>query len=519
MHTPKTLKRTLLIGGLLLGLPTLSSAYTGSTIIYPTTYNSGFVYTADLDFISTTPFHLTSVDGDGNSLELRNRGYNTCLSSNSALLDMSSWGQLLDTSGDLLLSDLSFGSNVANYYDPNRSSNANSVLASTISGCLTSDGSNYHYTFLAPSLTASETAMLPALVPDSIIEVSCLATETYASCYEKGRLAYNSASCNGGGAGSCGTSSMTAAESLQTTTEPGKGFNLSDSSDEDANLTAASNVIEPVQLLSTATSSGEAMDVFDFTLSDGAGGDQLSTDISELVIHTSGTGDFESVIWQLNGTGMTNITGSYDSVQQTLTFSNLQVSIADGNSQDFILSAYIDTSAVSTPNNGDIFLLSIDGDTDVVLDADKTQMGDTTAVTASISYSSNQAPTIDGVVINGKNRVGNELTAVLQNYVDPEGDAEGVHQFIWSRSSSSDCSDSEVITSATSESYTLSADDKRSFVCVTVIPADDQGSISEISATAVTTKKVKQGRKHPHQWKRGKHRGKHHKHSHKHGNH
>lgn len=85
------------------------------------------------------------------------------------------------------------------------------------------------------------------------------------------------------------------------------------SADSDATLTAAVTVSEPVTLDTTVDTVGEAVDLFDFTITDGGGGDSLATDVSQIVLHTSGTGDFSKVTWRLNGPDATNVTGTYNS--------------------------------------------------------------------------------------------------------------------------------------------------------------------------------------------------------------
>ena len=148
--------------------------------------------------------------------------------------------------------------------------------------------------------------------------------------------------------------------------------------DTDATLTASSIITEPVNLPSTADTSDEAVNLFDFTITDGGTSDGLSTDVSQIVLHTSGTADFSKVTWKLNGNDALDVVGTYDDGANTLTFSGLAISVANGSNETYTLSGYYSTPTGLTDNATYIF--SVDGDTDLTLDATKTQMGTTTAV-------------------------------------------------------------------------------------------------------------------------------------------
>jgi hypothetical protein len=143
--------------------------------------------------------------------------------------------------------------------------------------------------------------------------------------------------------------------------------------DADATLTAGAGVTEPVNLPSINDTVAEAVDLFDFKLTDGGSSDGVSTDVSQIVVHTSGTGDFSKVVWRLNGTDASNVTGTYSSDDNTITFTGLTISIADGSNETYTINAYFDNTSGITDNS--TFLLSVDGATgDVTVDANKTQM-------------------------------------------------------------------------------------------------------------------------------------------------
>ncbi|MTI88250.1 MAG: T9SS type A sorting domain-containing protein [Balneolaceae bacterium] len=156
------------------------------------------------------------------------------------------------------------------------------------------------------------------------------------------------------------------------------------SDDSDGNLTAAGSVSEPVGIASTLDTSGEAVNVFDFTLSDGGGGDGLTMDVSAITVHVSGTStDAEraDVTWRLNGNDASNVTGSYNASTDELSFSSLSISVADGGSETYTINAYYNDNSSLTEDH--TFILSVDGDTDVTTGGSGTSMGSTSAVTNS----------------------------------------------------------------------------------------------------------------------------------------
>jgi hypothetical protein len=159
-----------------------------------------------------------------------------------------------------------------------------------------------------------------------------------------------------------GDGSLTAATSADITA----AFN------SDGSLTDAAGVTEPVGLPSTAVAAGSAVDVFDFTLADGGAGDTRSVDVSEIVLHTSGDGPFSQVTFRLNGADATDVTGTYDSGADTITFSSLSISVAEGTGEDYTVSAYYsDNTGLSEDQT---LILTLDGDDDLTVSSAGTAM-------------------------------------------------------------------------------------------------------------------------------------------------
>lgn len=159
-------------------------------------------------------------------------------------------------------------------------------------------------------------------------------------------------------------------------------FTASSTQDSDGDLTASATVTEPVGIDTTIDTVGEAVDVFDFTLSDGGSGDGLSMDVSQIVVNVTGTStdsDRGKVTWRLNGNDASNVTGTYNPSADTITFSSLSLSVADGASETYTINAYYNDNSGLTEDR--TFILSVDGDTDLTVGGSGTQMASTSAVT------------------------------------------------------------------------------------------------------------------------------------------
>ena len=155
--------------------------------------------------------------------------------------------------------------------------------------------------------------------------------------------------------------------------------------DNDGSLTAAGTVSEPVAIDTTVDTVGEAVDVFDFTLSDGGSTDSAAMAVSQIVLNVSGTASDtvrDQITWRLNGNDASNVTGVYNSGADTITFSGLSISIANGGSEVYTVNAYYNDNTGITDNQ--TIILSVDGDTDLtVASTTGTGMGSTAAVTNS----------------------------------------------------------------------------------------------------------------------------------------
>lgn len=140
----------------------------------------------------------------------------------------------------------------------------------------------------------------------------------------------------------------------------------------DATLIPASGITEPIDLPTTANVEGSAVNLFDFTITDGGGGDALSTTVTQIVINTSGTGNFSKVTWRLNGSSASNVVGTYNAGANTITFNGLTLVIADGGSETYILNGFFNDNSAITDNS--TYLFSVDGASDVTVTASGTQM-------------------------------------------------------------------------------------------------------------------------------------------------
>ena len=147
--------------------------------------------------------------------------------------------------------------------------------------------------------------------------------------------------------------------------------------DNDGTLVASGTVSEPIALASTVTTTGAAVDIFDFTLTDGGASDGLALAVTQVVLNTSGTGPFAKVTFRLNGPDAANVTGTYSSGANTLTFTGLTLSVADGASETYTINAYYNDNTSLTENQ--TLVLSTDGDTDLTVSGTGTQMSGSNA--------------------------------------------------------------------------------------------------------------------------------------------
>lgn len=209
--------------------------------------------------------------------------------------------------------------------------------------------------------------------------------------------------------------------------------------DSDGSLTAGSGVSEPVALGTTVDTVGEAVSIFDFTLSDGGTADAIAMAVSQIVVHVSGTASDtqrSQVTWRLNGPDASNVTGSYSAGSDTITFSGLSISIANGGSETYTINAYFNNNTGLT--EGLTYILSVDGDTDLTVTG--TRMGTTSAVTngtgtaisvvaTSLAFTTQPAGSVSGValtvqpVVSARDAFGNVDTDFTETVTITEGSA------------------------------------------------------------------------------------------------
>jgi methionine-rich copper-binding protein CopC len=168
--------------------------------------------------------------------------------------------------------------------------------------------------------------------------------------------------------------------------------------DFDSDLTASATITEPAGIGTTIDTAGEAVDLFDFTISDGGGGDGLATTISQIVVNVSGTASDtirDQITWRLDGPDVSNVTGTYNASNDTITFTGLSISIADGSSETYTINGYFNDNTNVTEDQ--TIILSVDGDTDLTVGASGTQFAATTAVNNSTGTTIDVVATTLGV--------------------------------------------------------------------------------------------------------------------------
>ncbi|WP_441003392.1 Ig-like domain-containing protein [Pseudocolwellia agarivorans] len=189
--------------------------------------------------------------------------------------------------------------------------------------------------------------------------------------------------------------------------------------DNDGTLTDAAVVMEPVALPLSADSIGEAVDIFDFTITDGGSSDSTPMEISQVVVNVAGTiseTDLAKIIWRLNSntpnTDVENVAGVYNSSNNTVTFLTPALSIADGSSEILTVNAYFNDPTGLTHDN--TLQLSIDGDTDLTLAVGSTMDGNSAPVTngSGSLITDNIGPIVTSVLapVNGTYAIGDLLS-------------------------------------------------------------------------------------------------------------
>jgi hypothetical protein len=148
--------------------------------------------------------------------------------------------------------------------------------------------------------------------------------------------------------------------------------------DQDGLLTASATISEPVELASTVATASGALEIFDFTITDGGATDGKSLDVTKVILRLSGSASFEKIVFQLIGPDVTDVTGVYDSSEKTLIFSGIAISIANGSSETYRVKAYYGSNTGLI--EGQTVVLSIKGDRDLTTGAIGTQMSSSNTI-------------------------------------------------------------------------------------------------------------------------------------------
>ena len=148
--------------------------------------------------------------------------------------------------------------------------------------------------------------------------------------------------------------------------------------DSDADVVAGVGVAEPVILPSMANSPSAAVNVLDFSIVDGGTSDSKNTIVNGITLHVSGTLDASKLTYLLNGPDAVNVIGTYSQESSTILFSELALTVTNGSSETYTVSAYFNYSSGLTERQ--TLVLSTDGDTDFSLGSGSTRMGGTSAV-------------------------------------------------------------------------------------------------------------------------------------------
>ncbi|MGL5101626.1 MAG: DUF4347 domain-containing protein [Plesiomonas sp.] len=120
--------------------------------------------------------------------------------------------------------------------------------------------------------------------------------------------------------------------------------------DSTSTLTAGA-ASEATTFSTTVTSVASASSLLDFTITDTGASDGVATTVNALYANVSGSAtssELSKMTFLLSGPDATNVVGTYDSNTGRVTFSGLNVSIADGGSETYTIKAYYNDN---TSNN------------------------------------------------------------------------------------------------------------------------------------------------------------------------
>lgn len=267
--------------------------------------------------------------------------------------------------------------------------------------------------------------------------------------------------------------------------------------DSDGDLTAGPGA-EASTLATTVDTLGEAVNLFDFTLSDGGTSDAHALGVTQIVVNVSGTStdtDRGKVTWLLNGPDATNVAGVYNAGSDTVTFSGLSISVADGASEVYTVSGYYNDNTGLT--EGNTFILSVDGDTDVTVSASGTAMGTTAAVSNSsgfaidvvatqLVFTTQPAGSVSGAalttqpVVAARDAFGNTDSDFTNNVTLTEASAGGL-------AGTTTLAATLGVATFSGVSYTASAD-QESFTLTAAATGVADGTSNAVTADVVATK-------------------------------
>ena len=133
--------------------------------------------------------------------------------------------------------------------------------------------------------------------------------------------------------------------------------------DTSSTITASATLTEPSTFATTVASSGTATGLLDFTISDAGTSDGFATTVTSFSVDVSGTTsntERGSMVFLLNGSDASNVQGTYDSSTHKITFSGLNISVANGANETYTISGYYNDSTSSNDiTDGHTLLLTL----------------------------------------------------------------------------------------------------------------------------------------------------------------
>lgn len=146
----------------------------------------------------------------------------------------------------------------------------------------------------------------------------------------------------------------------------GNGITVQNVADATSAVTSSAILSEPSGFATTAVNQGSAASLLDFAITDAGTSDGFATTVTAITVDVSGTttdAERGNMVFLLNGPDAANVQGAYNAGTDKITFSGLNISVADAASETYAVSAYYnDNTSSNDITDGHTLILGVDAD-------------------------------------------------------------------------------------------------------------------------------------------------------------